>query len=261
MQLLKQDDLIRVGRNYDGGYVISKSLMRQSSVLLSFGINDDWSFEEDFCEKSGKKCYGFDFSVSKNIFLKNGIQQIRFFFGDLLKRRQFQRKRINSAAHNFRLYGRFSRFFRKNEFVQFGIDKTTHGYFKSLDDILSEYLKGEEDIFLKIDIEGYEYKIIDDILRIAQRFHAIAMEIHGIHSDESGFGSFLEKIQSHYYIYHLHVNNYGSLHLKNGFPDVIEISCIRKDLVSSPRFYQDMSHLPLEGLDFPNNAIAPDLKW
>jgi hypothetical protein len=50
---IELNDLIRVGRNLDGGYVISKRQIEKASLLLSFGINDDWSFEEDFVKNNG----------------------------------------------------------------------------------------------------------------------------------------------------------------------------------------------------------------
>ena len=41
-------DLIRIGRDYDGGYLVSKSDIEKTDELIGLGINDDWSFEEDF---------------------------------------------------------------------------------------------------------------------------------------------------------------------------------------------------------------------
>ena len=261
MQLLKLDDLIRVGRNYDGGYVISESLMKRSSALLSFGINDDWSFEEDFYRKSGVGCYGFDFSVNKELFLKRSIEQIRFFFGDVLKRRPVQWSRWKKAREHFHIYKAFGRFFTKHEFHSIGIDKSTHGAFKTLDDILKDHVRQQENIFLKVDIEGFEYKIMDDILRNKGRFHALAMEIHGIHDATNDFDTFMAGLRQEFYVYHIHANNYGDLRKKNGMPDVIEISCIRKDLVPNPVFHRDLSHLPLSGIDFPNDLSSVDYTW
>ena len=42
------NDLIRIGRNHDGGYLIAKVDIEKSDLLISFGISDDWSFERDF---------------------------------------------------------------------------------------------------------------------------------------------------------------------------------------------------------------------
>lgn len=48
IKLKHTSDLIRVGRNNDGGYLISKDEMIKSNTLLGLGINDDWSFEKNF---------------------------------------------------------------------------------------------------------------------------------------------------------------------------------------------------------------------
>lgn len=261
MRLVKMYDLTRIGRNYDGGYVISESLMKNSSVLLSFGINDDWSFEEDFYRRSGIGCTCFDFSVSESRFFHLGLDQIRFFFGDIIKRRTIKWSRWKTAWDHFEIYRRFKSFFRRHQFFCLGIATTTHGQFKTLDDILREHVKQQNNIFLKIDIEGDEYRIVDDIIRNKHRFHALAMEVHNIHDDNNDFETFLAKLQQGFHVYHIHANNYGSIQRKLGMPDVIEISCIRKDLVRTPIYYDDMSHLPLTGIDFPNNVEAADYKW
>ena len=44
-------DLIRIGRDNDGGYLVEKKSFENTECLISLGINDDWSFEEDFLKK------------------------------------------------------------------------------------------------------------------------------------------------------------------------------------------------------------------
>jgi hypothetical protein len=262
ISLLKLNDLTRVGRNYDGGYVLSDQLLKKSSALLSFGINDDWSFEEDFCEKAGKPCYGFDFSIHEDIFRKRGWEQVKYFFGDIIKRRTIDWGRWGEAKKHFALSKSFHDFFKGDHvFLSYGIDKTTHGEFKKLDDILNENLSGKEDIFLKADIEGYEYEIVQDVVSNASRFCGLAFEVHLIHSKRKEFEGFMDCLQQEFYVYHIHANNYGSIQKMDSFPDAIEISCIRKDMVDHPVFYEGLSHLPIENLDYPNNPSAPDFKW
>ena len=41
-------DLIRLGRNNDGGYLVEKNSLKVSKALISFGLSFDWSFEKDF---------------------------------------------------------------------------------------------------------------------------------------------------------------------------------------------------------------------
>jgi hypothetical protein len=41
-------DLIRLGRNNDGGYLVEKNSLKVSKALISFGLSFDWSFGKDF---------------------------------------------------------------------------------------------------------------------------------------------------------------------------------------------------------------------
>ena len=61
-------DLVRIGRDYDGGYLVSKSDIQKTDTLIGLGINDDWSFEEDFLSENKVSIYAYDASVSKNFF-------------------------------------------------------------------------------------------------------------------------------------------------------------------------------------------------
>ena len=42
------NDLVRIGRDHDGGYLVSKIDIDDSEILVGLGISDDWSFESDF---------------------------------------------------------------------------------------------------------------------------------------------------------------------------------------------------------------------
>ena len=69
------EDQIRLGRNYDGGYVVNKKAIENAN-LISLGINDDWSFEEDFYKQTGNKIFMFDGSVNLKLFRKNYLRAI-----------------------------------------------------------------------------------------------------------------------------------------------------------------------------------------
>ena len=47
-------DLIRLGKNNDGGYLIEKDSLTIAKSLISFGLSYDWSFEKHFYKI--KKC-------------------------------------------------------------------------------------------------------------------------------------------------------------------------------------------------------------
>ena len=42
------EDLVRVGRDYDGGYVVNLKDIQSADGLISLGISHDWSFEKQF---------------------------------------------------------------------------------------------------------------------------------------------------------------------------------------------------------------------
>ena len=46
------ENLIRIGRSNDGGYVIPEKIFSICDGLLSYGINKDWSFEKDFWKEA-----------------------------------------------------------------------------------------------------------------------------------------------------------------------------------------------------------------
>lgn len=60
--------LIRLGRKNDGGYLLGMNTINKTNTLISFGINDDWSFEKKFYDLNNKiKILAFD-------------DQLNFFF-------------------------------------------------------------------------------------------------------------------------------------------------------------------------------------
>lgn len=72
------EDLIRLGKDNDGGYIVNKKDLKETKKLLSLGVGDDWSFERDFAKI--KKCpiISYDAEVSE----KNKKSLKSFFKGD-----------------------------------------------------------------------------------------------------------------------------------------------------------------------------------
>ena len=68
-------NLIRLGKDNDGGYLVPKEDVKSSEMLISFGINDDWSFEKDFYAIKKSKILAYDASVNSLLFLKNVIKR------------------------------------------------------------------------------------------------------------------------------------------------------------------------------------------
>ena len=76
----KKYSLHRFGKDFDGGYLVGKDTILNSDTLISFGINDDWSFEKDFIKKnSSLKTICFDDKPILKFLFKKLIINIVFF--------------------------------------------------------------------------------------------------------------------------------------------------------------------------------------
>ena len=73
-------DLIRLGRNNDGGYLVGKNSVLNTSALISFGIHDDCSFEKDFKNLNPTKVLCFDYTVDNKFWFKKFRRALRKFF-------------------------------------------------------------------------------------------------------------------------------------------------------------------------------------
>ena len=74
----KLSNLIRLGRKYDGGYVIDKRVIGKTRAIVTCGLEAEWSFEKEFQKYNGDcKIIAFDHTVNKkfwiNRFLKDFV--------------------------------------------------------------------------------------------------------------------------------------------------------------------------------------------
>ena len=62
-------DLVRLGRNHDGGYLVDPASVVKAESLISFGLSTDWSFEKDFLAKSNVPLLAYDGTIAaKHLF-------------------------------------------------------------------------------------------------------------------------------------------------------------------------------------------------
>ena len=77
---LKNQNLIRVGREADGGYIVDKKVVASVDYLISFGMGSDWSFELDYIKINKKvKIFMYDCYVSKKPYLKEILKYLKDF--------------------------------------------------------------------------------------------------------------------------------------------------------------------------------------
>lgn len=80
--------LKRLGNQEDGGYLVGPNTVSNSKFLISYGINDDWSFEKDFIKINKKiKIFTYDDKLSILFLLGKIIINVLKIFIPRSKRR------------------------------------------------------------------------------------------------------------------------------------------------------------------------------
>jgi hypothetical protein len=201
------NDLVRIGKDNDGGYLINLEDVNKTTTLLSFGVGEDISFERHFTAINKCPVIAYDNTVS-NI-------HTDFFQND------------NSHVE-------------KNV-----VDDIS--FINTLKDL-------PDNVFLKCDIDGSEYYILEDIIRNDNKFSGISMEFHSItnYDNFNSMTNFISKTSLK--LVHTHINNYAYINREGQYiPDVVELSFSSSDNIS----YSNSISLPNK-LDMPNNPTGED---
>lgn len=59
-------DMVRLGKDYDGGYIVNKHDIIKSKKLISLGVGDDFSFEKDFHAINNCEIVAYDGTINPN---------------------------------------------------------------------------------------------------------------------------------------------------------------------------------------------------
>ncbi len=235
---------IRVGRNFDGGYIVSKKALDNAKNLLSLGVYDDWSFENDFLKKNLKSnIFVFDGSINLIFWIKYLVKSLYYF----LKRKIS----FNVLVSNFLKFLTFPFFiFKKRvKFYSKNVVKNSKNINVLKNISINQFVKKNKlkKIFLKIDIEANEYSILNDLIDIQDELECIVIEFHSIEKNMKKINNFAKKLNLK--LIHIHVNNYGSIN-KKGFPQVLEFTFAKKSYCVKTN---KNIFFPNNKIDFPNN--------
>lgn len=259
---IKLENLIRIGKQNDGGYVIREQDIYATDVLVSLGVSFDWSFEKDFLIRNNKiKIKTFDGSTGFKYFKFN----IKTRFKAYLKNRD--RKSFNNLIKRVRLALNFAVFFKFNlsskvihteKFVgknscNFNYFEKNYGYkpeFIDLKEILNKSLKN---VFLSIDIEGSEYDLLDELCEYSNNLTALNIEFHNVNQNLKTIEKFISNLNMQ--LIHTHVNNFGPI--VDEMPTVLELSFSNMKNQKNKSQHSLVSQLPTE-IDQPNNPSEKD---
>jgi hypothetical protein len=176
---------IRIGKDFDGGYIICDIPNIKYDLLLGCGVDVDISFETQFCDKyNNALCYLYDGSVN-DFNLEN-------------KNMTFFKKYINN----------------------FNDENNTN-----LHDIIDKF----DNIFLKMDIEGYEIPWIKALsYEHLNKITQIVIEFHFPFEDYKK--DVFDKLNKYFVIIHFHANNCCGVRNHNGviIPNVFECTYLNR---------------------------------
>jgi FkbM family methyltransferase len=210
----KNYKLERIGRSNDGGYLVTKSSIIQSNVLISFGISSDCSFEDDFVKLNNVNTLCYDKNVTSSYWKKK-------LFND-----------FGAALYNFNLdffynslkeYYKYSAFFRNksNQLINENI-----GY-DSVTKIINKF-KNHNFFFIKVDIEGSEYRILKELIIFQDIICGLIIEFHDLDLHLDRVVDFINNFKLE--LTHIHPNNFGGIDL-NKNPKVVELTFERNPLI------------------------------
>ena len=218
--------LKRIGGANDGGYLVGINSLEKADYLVSIGINDDWSFEESIRKlRKNIEIFCYDDNLSLKFILRNLIIQIIFVIFNL-----------NFTLVIKKLWIVINYFFFKSK-VHYFKQKITN---KNINNVFF----GKKNILLKIDIEGCEYRILDQIIKIQNKLIGLIIEFHDVDLHYKVIKNFMKKLNLK--LIHIHGNNYSEMD-NFGNPTMIELTFEKNPVVSKKK-----SKIP-HPLDQPNN--------
>lgn len=242
-------NMIRIGDNGDGGYVIPELVIEKVDTLVSLGIGSNWSFDENFRKLNSKiSVCAYDYSISSKRFKSLAFKS--------LIRALFFKEDFNFFLKRWNYYRNFNKFFDGVLIKHYPLriyNPKLYAFDITFNELIQS-INGRE-IFLKVDIEGSEYRIIQQIINARDRILAIAIEFHDIGPLKSTFENAIKSLKDHYHITHVHVNNGGGIY-EADTPEVIEITLVRKNSFSAVS--EARIELPINGLDWPNVSGEQD---
>jgi len=239
---------IRVGNNYDGGYIALKEICKQTKNVISIGVEDNVSFDLDFVKKFPQaKVDLYDHTVDglptnhdNFTFHKVGVGVKKT--GDLDTLKSFSSGMSNNTLLKMDVEWNEWKIFKEideetlNKFnqmlVEFHIIQVdTNDNFLLSQNTLTPYFKGfYNDIYHQINNGLFEM-----------------------------YAEVISKLSKYFYIVHIHANNSLPKTLINdiSFPPLLELSFARKDLINDVQ--ETKFEYPIKSLDYPNKPYKDDI--
>tara|TARA_B110001452_G_scaffold56200_1_gene43570 strand:- start:3044 stop:3808 length:765 start_codon:yes stop_codon:yes gene_type:complete len=220
--------LTRVGSKQDGGYYLPNKIIKTSKKIISCGLGSDWSFEKNLQKKNKNiKIVFYDHSINFIFWVKSTISYIYFFV------------RYRSNIKNVMIFFNYIEFFKHKNIKHEKLKVTKVNNLKKKEISLNQILKTElNDLILKIDIEGDEYFVLEDIVKHQKKINCLIIEFHNIDKNKKKIKTFLKSIE-HLKNCNISPNNSVAAD-ENGDPLVVEIVFINKKFLIKKDFRKNI---------------------
>lgn len=179
------------GNSY-GGFYVAESLLSSKSLVYSFGIGEDISFDRGLIEKHGCKVIGFDPTPKSINWIKTQELPANFELFDYGIGKESKREKFYLPKNPAHVSG--------SAIAQTNV--SDHNFIsvqlKSLKDIMNDLGHDKVDV-LKMDVEGTEYEVLPSIFDSGLHIDQILVEFH-----ERFFPNGKEKTKEILAMMHLH---------------------------------------------------------
>ncbi len=249
----KTNNLVRIGRNMVGGYIVDLNILEQTNTLMTLGFGPEWSFELDYLKmKKGSNLIIYDHNLSAVPYIKQVAKYLRRFLTfripyKILKLRLDSYKKYKNffKLKNVKLHKKKITFPQKNK-----NETDLNSAIKELDN--------DNKIFLKIDIQCCEYEIANQIAENSEKINMIVIVFYWINKNEKKFIDSIKKLLDKFKIVHIHANNFHSK-LTNGLPKMLEVTFLNSKLIK-----ENIGHVkdfPIDDLDYPCDPRREDISF
>ena len=224
-------ELIRLGQDNDGGYLVDKKSIDNSKSLITLGLGFDWTFEKNYHALTNQPVYCYDHSVNYSAIKKRCRKLLSSYLLRIFKPKYFlQENFFKFLLRDIFLYRSYKHFFKKQNINHIQERIGTGNQCVKLKKILDER-KSHLPAFIKIDIEGSEYRIFNEILLNQKNFTGIGIELHDvdIHMDKIKY--FIKNLDMD--LIHIHAQNPAHV-AENDIPTQIELTFAKNPKVIGP---------------------------
>tara|TARA_B100001175_G_C19486280_1_gene629964 strand:+ start:1024 stop:1824 length:801 start_codon:yes stop_codon:yes gene_type:complete len=238
----KVKKLLRLGRNFDGGYLVCSDTLKKCENLVTLGVGDDISFEIDFeKKKNSKNIKLYDYTVNNLLFIKIIFKYFR--------RLITFRTSLNNFTYSIKNYLNFLKFLKKENVHLYKLRVVRKIKYHNDIDLRSIFKKiNSNKNLLKIDIEGSEYEIINEIINYKSKIKMLIIEFHWINKNKKLFIQSVKKLKKNFDIIHIHANNYRSKKNSDDIFDVVELTMVNK---KENQYHKNFRlNFPIKKLDY-----------